>query len=434
ALAVGVVSGLLALTHEQTLVLGPVLLVWLMAPIDRVACPSSPTASAGMINAAQRKRIPLTTLRWLIPPGLFVTGIALVLGLVGWRNYRVGGEVSLTTFQAGPNFYIGNHPGATGRYVALRRGHEAPPFERQDATTLAEAALGSSLTPREVSDYWLGAAWDYIKRHPVAWAKLLLYKWMLVWNAYEIPDTEGYTPYVHLSWLLSVCGGINHFGVLCPLAAVGILATARRWRDLWLLYALLAALAGGVAVFYVLGRYRVPLVPVLAVFAGAGLCEIRRVLRALGTRQPAAAGERPRRPWAVALVAAAVAVATNLPLNPERQLDGMAYANLGAVLGQQQRYEAAAYFLEQAVERVPASVETHYNLGMAYLFQGQPERALAHFQRAQELDPELLEVDYQMGVLYENLGQREVAVRHYQRALEIDPHDEQARQALQRLR
>ncbi|MFH0982641.1 MAG: hypothetical protein V2A79_14045, partial [Planctomycetota bacterium] len=47
ALAVGVVSGLLALTHEQTLVLGPVLLVWLMAPIDRVACPSSPTASAG---------------------------------------------------------------------------------------------------------------------------------------------------------------------------------------------------------------------------------------------------------------------------------------------------------------------------------------------------------------------------------------------------
>ena len=48
------------------------------------------------------------------------------------------GEFSPTTFQAGPNFYIGNHRNADGRYQPLIRGHETPEFEQKDATQLAE--------------------------------------------------------------------------------------------------------------------------------------------------------------------------------------------------------------------------------------------------------------------------------------------------------
>ena len=409
AFAAGVVLGLLALTREQALLLGVVVLMWLVV-----------------------RRAALHPIARL---GAFVLGMALVLGLVAWRNYTVGGEVVLTTVQAGPNFYIGNHDGATGRYVTLKRGHESPPFEREDAAELAEADVGHPLTSREVSDYWLGKAWHYVRQHPVKWMGLLLYKWALVWNAYEIPDTESYTLYTHLSWLLGLCGGINHFGVLCPLAAVGIAATTRRWRDLWLLYVMIAAVAVGVAVFYVFGRYRYPLVPLLAIFAGAGLCEIRSALRAFGLRrlkQPG--GARAMRPWTVALVAMAVAIATNVRLNPERELDGMAYANLGVVLGQQHNYAASIHFLERALERVPDSIETHYNLGLAYRFQGRLDLALEHFGRARKLDPQLMEVDYQMGTVYEALGRRGDAIRHYERALVIDPQDEQARQGLERLR
>ncbi|MCK4661147.1 MAG: tetratricopeptide repeat protein, partial [Phycisphaerae bacterium] len=396
-----------------------------------------------------------------------LVGMVLVLGLVGWRNHHVGGEVSLTTFQAGPNFYIGNHEGATGRYAPLKRGHESPPFERKDATELAQAELGQPLTPREVSNFWLAKARAYIKAHPMRWFGLLLYKWMLVWNAYEIPDTESYTLYARFSWLLGMLSGLNHFGVLCPLAGVGLAATARRWRGLWVLYAMILTVAAGVAVFYVLGRYRYPLVPLLAIFAGAGLCELWRVIRGLvlrsaysdgwvahgfsrGGRESAhhsrppplkrwsthaaqQAENSPLRPWTAAALVVSIALVTNLRINPEHELDGMAYANLGVVLGQQGNYDAAALFLETALAEVPDSVETHYNLGMAYRFKGDYRRALEHFCRARELDPQLMEVDFQMGVIYETLGQPAEAIRHYERALLIDPADDQARRRLETL-
>ena len=74
----------------------------------------------------------------------------------------VGGGFYLTTSQFGPNFYIGNNPHADGTYLSLRFGRGAPEFERQDATELAERALGRTLSPAEVSSYWTDRALDFI--------------------------------------------------------------------------------------------------------------------------------------------------------------------------------------------------------------------------------------------------------------------------------
>ena len=73
---------------------------------------------------------------------------------VAVRNYTVGGEFHLTTSQFGPNFYIGNHAGARGLYEPLVAGRGNAEAEREDATRLAEAASGRSLSPEEVSAYW----------------------------------------------------------------------------------------------------------------------------------------------------------------------------------------------------------------------------------------------------------------------------------------
>ena len=413
ALALGVVLGILALTREQALLFGVVVLAWFV--VEGVWARVAP-------------------LRLAVPPLLFLLGMVLVLGAVGWRNYVFGGEVALTTVQAGPNFYIGNHDGATGRYVPLRRGHESPPFERADATALAESATGRPLTSGEVSAYWSGQAWEFILSHPGRWLRLLGYKWMLVWNSYEIPDTESYTLYAELSWLLSMCGRLNHFGVLCPLAAVGAVATLRRWRRLWVLYVLIGMVAFGVAVFYVFGRYRYPLVPLLAMFAGAGLVELYGLIRPRGRCEDAPGRERSSRRWVNAVVLVVVAVPVNLPLNPERRLEGMAYANLGVVLGQRQEYESAIYFLEAALECVPEAAEAYVNLGTVHRLRGDPERALYYYGRALEIAPGLLGVDSQMAEIYESQGRLAEAIQHYTRALAVDPADACARRGLERLR
>ena len=67
-----------------------------------------------------------------------VWGSRVVLFPVAARNASLGGEWSPTTFQAGPNFYIGNNLQSNGLYKPLVPGHETPKYERADAQRLAE--------------------------------------------------------------------------------------------------------------------------------------------------------------------------------------------------------------------------------------------------------------------------------------------------------
>ena len=145
-------------------------------------------------------------------------GLALVLLPVAVRNYAVGGGFYLTTSQFGPNFYIGNNPKSDGTYMSLRFGRGAPEYERQDATELAEHALGRSLTPSEVSGYWTDRALGFITSQPGAWLRLVGRKLLLLWNADEMLDTESQETYAEWSLPLRVGGWFGHFGVLVPLA------------------------------------------------------------------------------------------------------------------------------------------------------------------------------------------------------------------------
>ncbi len=399
AFTIGVVSGLLALTQEQALPLGGVVLLWLLLggaglrPEHDMASrdPGSPGSREAMPPSREAGWRVAMPPGWAVGSGFFVLGMVLMLGLVAWRNYRVGGEVVLTTVQAGPNFYIGNHEGATGRYQAMRPGAEWPPMEQQAASELAEAQVGRKMTPREVSHYWFGKSWDDIKRHPVDWVGLLLYKWALVWNAYELSDTESIALYAHLSWLLGALGKLNHFGVFWPLAAVGLVATVRRWRSLWVLYAMILAVSGSIALFYVFARYRYPLVPLLAVFAGAGVLEIIRTLRWVTTRQaPPKTGETFQAPWVAAIVVGIVALASNVRFEHQRSLDATAYENWSVVLGEDGNYAAAAYLLTEALRYRPESAELHTRLGEALAAQNKIAAAVAEYRQALAIDPNYL--------------------------------------------
>src|SRR5207247_9730456 len=114
----------------------------------------------------------------------------------------------------GPNFYIGTNARADGTYMSLRFGRGAPEYERQDATEPAEHALGRRLTPAEVSSYWTNRALDFIMSQPVAWLRLMVRKFALLWNATEMLDTESQYSYAEWSALVRVGGCSGHLGVL----------------------------------------------------------------------------------------------------------------------------------------------------------------------------------------------------------------------------
>jgi len=425
ALVIGVLAGLLAITRENAMVWIPILggWVWWSAKDCRLTIVDCRMGEEISKSQKVKKSKSVRERRNWAAAGAYLLGVAVVLVPVGVRNAVVSGEWSVSTFQAGPNFYIGNHRGADGRYQPLVTGHETPEFERGDATRLAQQAVGRPLTAREVSRYWMGKALNEIWADPGWWLRLMGRKAAMVWNRHEVSDAESLYIYGESSVVLGVLSKTWHFGVLCPLAAVGVVGTWGERRRLWVYYALIASMAAAVAAFYVLGRYRYPLALLLIPFAATGCVEIWNRARAADVRKLL---------WRGA-VAAVVAAAVNWPVQDERKLNAMARMNVGVALAEAGELAAAESYFRLALADHPESAEGHNNLAQALALRGDFAGAIEHYEAALGIEPGLIGVDYNLGVALERVGRVAEALKAYERAAARDPADAEARAAIRRL-
>ncbi len=392
---VGGAIGLLALTRENALVFAPAVFGWLL----------------------WRRR------GWLAPVAV-VVGLMLALAPAMLHNNRCGGGLALTTFQSGPNFWMGNHARADGRYTPLIPGRETPEFERADATALAERVMGKQLSPREVSDYWMGLAVDDIRSAPVRWVGLMWKKWHLTWNRYEIPDTESYELYRGESPGLAMLGFVMHFGVLVPLACAGVVVLWDVRRRLTLIYLLAVSFAAAVAVFYVFGRYRFPLVPIVAIPAAGGLTWGMGLFRDRNWKKFAAGG-------AIGLVAA---VWCNWPVNPERELNAGQLGNLGATLASQGRLEEAVVYFDRAVRLYPDAPRLRQFLADGLSLTGRFEEAIPHYEAVVRIEPDRPNAHFNLAVALERVGRLADALGHYESAARANPSDLAAVEAVRRVK
>jgi Tfp pilus assembly protein PilF len=344
----------------------------------------------------------------------FALGVTVGLLPVVARNYVVGGGFYLTTSQFGSNLYIGNNPRANGSYVSLREGRGSPEYERVDATALAEAASGRSLTPREVSSYWTMRTVAFVRAEPWAWLRLLVYKARLLVSRTEIIDTESQESHAEYSLPLRVLGRVWHFGVVLPLALLGIVARWGERRTLVVVYALAAAYAISVVVFFVVARYRLPLVPLLLPFAAAGVLWLPRV-----------------RPAALAGVTVAAIVA-NWPVHTAASQQAITENNLGAALQDVGRVDEAVARYRRALELSPGYTPALNNLGTALRARGRAEEAVATYDSAiargaGQTNPSLY---LNRGNALMEQGRTAEAVEWFRRALAADPQSAHARDAL----
>jgi tetratricopeptide (TPR) repeat protein len=372
-------------------------------------------------------------------------GAALVLAPVALRNQMVGGGLFLTTSQFGPNFYIGNNERADGTYQALREGRGDAAFERHDATELAERALGRRASASEVSAYWRAMAFTYIASQPLDWAKLMGRKLLLLVSATEMLDTEAQESHAEWSPVLRVLQPVGHFGIVLPLAVLGVLVTWRDRRRLALLYFMAAAYAASVLVFFVVARYRYPLVPFVLMFAAAGIAGAKPFFAQASTN---------RRITAFAALAVAVLVAfwpvlsadvmraiteTNLGValqaqgRPdeaiqhyrravEMQADyAPAYNNLGVALRDRGRLDEAIAVYRQALRYRPEDAGAHVNLATALLERGDAVAALAHFRAAGDAVPLTPGTRNNIGVALLRTGHTDDAIEQFRLSLAAQP-------------
>jgi Tfp pilus assembly protein PilF len=430
------------------------LIIWLLLGV---------TAACMALSRENALILPVTIIFWLWVyfrdqpwqqraqwAGLLLLGMALLLLPVAWRNHYVGGGFHLTTSQFGTNLYIGNNETANGSYVPLRAGHGNVIFERSDAIELAQQKTGKALTPSEVSSFWTAAAFAYMREHPADWLRLIGRKFLLVWNAYEISDTDDQYLAGRWSPILRALTKVFHFGVICPVAAIGIALWPERNR-VWLLYLILALYSASVIAFYVLARYRYPLLPVLLLFAAAGVVEVVRRTRNKNYSQLVLAG----------IIAAAIGVFVNWPTALAKGLDATAlynigvaqlkngqpddatfYSNealkinpnhwgahntLGRIYAAQGNYAAAAQKFQLALQIEPKAAELHNNLGNTYVAMRRFDDAIHEFQEAIHLDASYADAHNGLGVAYVNLGSVNEAGAEFHRAMELDPNSPDAK-------
>jgi tetratricopeptide (TPR) repeat protein len=411
--ALGLVAAVFTLNRENARVLLPVIGVWLWM---------------GYRDVPARRRA-----AWI---GVFAAAALAVLLPVGYRNSRVGGEFLLSTSQLGPNFFIGNNAKASGTYEPLVPERGDAIFEREDATRIASAAVGRALSPGEVSDYWLKQSFAYMRSQPLQWLGLLGKKVLLTLNAAELPDTESIEAYAADSRILRALLWLN-FGVLLPLAVFGVWVVRAGWRRQLILHGMFASLALTVAVFYVVARYRHPLVPFVVLFAAAGLSGLIDVRRrgiepavrpaARGRTRKSATPQQPvaspswKRQWLPGLAGAGiVAIVANLPVIAVRD---QTYLNLGSLLAQDGKAAEAIAVLSKAVSLDPDHAEARFRLGLAYRDAGNPQTAIDELSAAVRLRPDHGDAHAALGIELAQMNRLAEALPHLERAVTLAPDD-----------
>ena len=351
---------------------------------------------------------------------IFAAGLAVVLTPVAIRNSRLGGGFYITTSQFGPNFYIGNNANADGTYASLRYGRGAPEFERQDATELAERAAGRRLSPAEVSGYWRNRALDYIRSTPGAWLALMGRKFALLWNGTEVVDTEGQETYAEWSWPLRILGPLTHFGMLVPLAALGLMLSWRRpgWDvRMYALVTLCATYAASVLLFYVFARYRYPLVPFLILFSSAIVPAAVTVAAGIPRSQIPNSQFR----VSLAVVVAALAVFCNWRLIPAGWMRAVGESNIGVALQAEKRYDDAIVHYQRAIESRPNYAPALNNLATAYRGAGRIDEAIATYHRAIDAQPNFPDAEYNLANALLDKGATDEAIGRFETALRSLP-------------
>ncbi len=427
-IASGILLGLMSFTRGNTLLIIPFLLIWVFLSYN--------------FKMALKNYL-------LILFGLF---LILFPGII--RNYVVSGDFVITTSQAGSNFYYGNNLKANGSYSPLISGHETPEFEASDARMIAEKELGRKLKPSEISRYWFKKSFDYIKNNKIHYTKLMWRKIKLFFNYYELPDSEDFYFYRQYSSILRL--PLIPFGVICPLAFMGMLLLMKDYKKYSLLYVLVIANFISVIIFIILSRIRLPIVPLFIIFSSYAINWFAK--------------EIIQKKWKTTLIFGIVCLLfylfshinmsemernlavshTNMGISYKKLGDSynakleyekailvdpdcaLAHYNLGNIYQEKGLIEDAIREYNAAIKITPNEIEAHYNLGNAYQEKGLIEDAIKEYYMVIKINPNHVSAYNNLGTAYAIKGKLHKAIAHWKRVLEIDPRDMAAQNNIRR--
>jgi len=385
-LLAGIVFGLAALTVATvlTFVLAAAAFIWI--------------ETGWQYTLAQRLRWPLA----------FLVGVALVIVPVTLRNTLIGGDSVLISSNAGINFWVGNNADYDNA-VDIRPGWE---WDDLLARPRLEAFLER---PSAKSDFFMRESWEYIRDQPLDYARLVARKAFLFWQGEEVGRNQDIYFWRNYSPVLSATLWKNWiafpFGLVGPLALIGLIMAVRR-RGISLPITFVAVYSLSVIAFFITSRYRVPLVPLLLLYAAYGGHSViqawRRETRLSATLHLGA-------------LALLIALCNHGVTRMDMTGDPLIHFNIGTAHSKSRELDQARSAYERAVEADSTYWEAWFNLGSIHAVQRHTDNAGRIFERVTEALPERVIAWVSLARTRRGQGDMAGALSAYESGLRTNP-------------
>ncbi|RME27188.1 MAG: hypothetical protein D6806_04995 [Deltaproteobacteria bacterium] len=336
-----------------------------------------------------------------------------------WLYNAVHGQGLVPVSSSGGiNFFIGNNPEASGRFHLPRgiieKGVSGVSHSGfwQGFRSIAEKAEGRPLSASEVSSFWYRRGFEFWFDAPSEALRLTGRKLLMSLSGGEM---SVHHPYEFGKTLVPWLGRLPGFGVVFPFALLGLVLGWRNPTVRWLA-AMLGAYWLTMLLFFVADRFRIVMLPLLAVSAAAGMVLFVENLRR---------GSRTRVWPCMTLMAVAFIVTTNPTYGDRvaRKYAASGYNRLGKAEADRGHYRLAMMHFGRSLSLYPSGI-AYMNLASLFARKGDFQRAKEIYQKVVHFYPGMRRIALvKLAHIAQLQGDLDEAVRFLQRAagLMADP-------------
>lgn len=338
-----------------------------------------PIAILGLLLERKLSKVRLLDAKTFWLSLVLVLGFSIAIAPVTYHNWKVGHDFVLLNYSGGPNIYIGNWHGADGTIKQPDFITALPEFEEEGWKRMAESYTGRELKPSEISRFWTIKSFEFALEQPGLFIKNTFRKLALLFNHREYGanyDAVYGEKIVPLMKFLLPFFLVSSLGV----GAMLLMLKPLKIRHL-LLYGLLLGYGLTLVASHVVGRYRLPLVPILIIFAGGLASWVRQKIRE-------------EEYLSLGLAAGMVLFFLLISFIPIKGVSGTAivdmYSNFGIESRKEEEIVVAKEYLKKAIQEDPSHIWARLNLAEVLLLEGNTDEAIGEYQRAIRHRPDIV--------------------------------------------
>ena len=347
---------------------------------------------------------------------LLAIGVILPIVPVTLHNLNASGELTAIGTYGGLNFYIGNNTQSDGVSANLPGARRDWWGMMEDAERIANQESGRTLSESEQSAFWTQKTLDEIAHEPGLFVRHLIKKTILLIEGNELSNNVDFYFFAHRSSVLRLLIWYKYlylpFGLILPLAVVGMILAGWSKVGVRPLLLFLLTYAPAIILFFVTARYRIPLAPFLVLFAAYFVTSIPTVLKRASRKRLIAYG--------LTLVLMLVLCNTDV-YGYRKKNDAQGYytmASLYARMGDTSREE---FYYRKTIAEDTTLSEAYNNLGLLEASKGNVPEALSLLRAATELSSENFMYQYNLGYLYLQSGHPDSAIAPLRQVVKVTP-------------